>query len=79
MRTALRRLSRLADQAHLLYVLVFEDWGDAGPGQRVIFTAEGTLNREDWGLTWNMPLDGGGLLVSRDIRIEIEAEALLEP
>jgi polyisoprenoid-binding protein YceI len=54
---------------------VADPWG----GQRAIFTAEGTLNREDWGLTWNMPLDGGGLLVSKDIRIEIEAEAVLQP
>jgi polyisoprenoid-binding protein YceI len=54
---------------------VADPWG----GQRAIFTAEGTLDREDWGLTWNMPLDGGGLLVSRDIRIEIEAEAVLVP
>ena len=54
---------------------VADPWG----GQRAIFTAEGALNREDWGLTWNMPLDGGGLLVSRDIRIEIAAEAVLQP
>ena len=54
---------------------VADPWG----GQRAIFTAEGTLNREDWGLTWNMPLDNGGLLVSKDIRIEIEAEAVLQP
>ena len=54
---------------------VADPWG----GQRAIFTAEGTLNREDWGLTWNMPLDNGGLLVSKEIRIEIEAEAVLEP
>ena len=53
---------------------VADPWG----GQRAIFTAEGTLNREDWGLTWNMPLEGGGLLVSREIRIEIEAEAVLQ-
>ncbi|MBV9093329.1 MAG: YceI family protein [Streptosporangiaceae bacterium] len=53
---------------------VADPWG----GQRAVFTAEGTLNREDWGLTWNMPIDGG-LLVSRDIRIEIEAEAVLQP
>jgi polyisoprenoid-binding protein YceI len=53
---------------------VADPWG----GQRVVFTAEGTLNREDWGLTWNMPLDNGGLLVSREIRIEIEAEAVLQ-
>jgi polyisoprenoid-binding protein YceI len=51
-----------------------DPWG----GQRAIFTAEATLNREDWGLTWNMPLDGGGLLVSKEIRIEIDAEAVLQ-
>jgi polyisoprenoid-binding protein YceI len=53
---------------------VADPWGD----QRAVFTAQGTLNREDWDLTWNMPLDGGGLLVSREIRIEIEAEAVLQ-
>ena len=53
---------------------VADPWG----GQRAIFTAEGTLNREDWGLTWNMPIDGG-LLVSKEIRIEIDLEAVLQP
>ena len=53
---------------------VADPWG----GQRAIFTAHGILNREDWGLTWNMLLDGGGLLVSKDIGIEIEAEAVLQ-
>jgi polyisoprenoid-binding protein YceI len=52
-----------------------DPWG----GQRAVFTAAGTLNREDWGLTWNMPLDNGGLLVSKEIRIEIDAEAVLQP
>ena len=36
-------------------------------------------HREDWGLTWNMPLDSGGLVVSSQIRIEIELEAVLQP
>ena len=53
---------------------VADPWG----GQRAIFTAEGTLNREDWDLTWNMPLDNGGLLVSREIRIEISTETVLQ-
>jgi hypothetical protein len=44
-----------------------------------IFTAEATLNREYWGLTWNMPLGGGSQLVSKEIRIEIDAEAVLQP
>ena len=52
-----------------------DPWG----GHRAVFTAAGTVNREDWGLTWNMALDGGGLLVSKEIRIEIELEAVLEP
>jgi polyisoprenoid-binding protein YceI len=52
-----------------------DPWG----AHRAVFTAAGTFNREDWGLTWNMPLDGGGLLVSREIRIEIELEAVLQP
>ena len=40
--------------------------------------ASGTLNREDWGLTWNLPVDSGGVQVSKDIRIEIELEAVLQ-
>jgi hypothetical protein len=36
-------------------------------------------HREDWGLSWNMPLNGGSLLVSTGIRIEIELEAVLRP
>jgi polyisoprenoid-binding protein YceI len=52
-----------------------DPWG----GHRAVFTAAGTIDREDWGLTWNLPLDGGGFVVSREIRIEIELEALLQP
>jgi polyisoprenoid-binding protein YceI len=52
-----------------------DPWG----GQRAVFTAAGTVNREDWDLTWNMPLNGGGLLVSTEIRIEIDLEAVLQP
>jgi polyisoprenoid-binding protein YceI len=51
-----------------------DPWG----GYRAVFTASGTLNREDWGLTWNLPIDGG-LLVSKEIRIEIDLEAVLQP
>ena len=51
-----------------------DPWG----GHRAVFTASGTINREDWGLTWNMPIDGG-LLVSKEVRIEIDLEAVLQP
>ena len=54
---------------------VADPWG----GHGAVFSAAGTVNREDWGLTWNMPLDNGGLVVSKEIRIEIEIEAVLQP
>ena len=37
-------------------------------------TLTGTLNRSDWGLTWNVPLGGGGLLVGEKVKIEIDGE-----
>ncbi|HWL64446.1 MAG TPA: YceI family protein [Actinomycetota bacterium] len=34
----------------------------------------GTINRSDWGLTWNVALETGGWLVSDKIKIEIEGQ-----
>ena len=36
-----------------------------------------TINREDFGLTWNMVVEGGGVLVGKDIRIALDVEAAL--
>ena len=49
---------------------VTDPWG----GQRAVFSASTVINREHYGVSWNMPLDAGRLLVSREIRIEIEVE-----
>ena len=38
-------------------------------------TLTGTINRSDWGLTWNVPLDSGGWLVSEKIGLEIDLQA----
>lgn len=35
-------------------------------------TLTGTINRRDWGLSWNVALDTGGVLVSEKIKIEID-------
>jgi polyisoprenoid-binding protein YceI len=51
---------------------VTDPWG----GERAVFHATATVNREDWGLTWNMVLDTGGLLVSKQIQLEIDVELL---
>lgn len=52
-----------------------DPWG----GERAIFSAAGALDREDFGLTWNMVLETGGLLVSKEIRLEIEVELVRQP
>ena len=45
-------------------------WGTTNAG----FEANTKINREDWGLTWNVALETGGWLVGKDITINIEAE-----
>jgi polyisoprenoid-binding protein YceI len=50
-----------------------DPWG----GERAVLSARTQVNREDFGITWNMALEAGGLLVSKEIKIEIEAEAVL--
>jgi polyisoprenoid-binding protein YceI len=51
-----------------------DPWG----GERAVFSASTKINREDWGLTWNMVLEAGGLLVSKEINLEIEVELVLQ-
>ena len=50
-----------------------DPWG----GERAGFTAQGAIDRRDFGLTWNQPLPGAGLMVGNDVRISIEIEAVL--
>lgn len=37
-------------------------------------TLTGTIDRTQWDLKWNVPLGGGGLLVSEKIKLEIDGE-----
>lgn len=47
-----------------------DPWG----GRRAGFTATTEIDREDWGLTWNVALETGGVLVSRKIKLELEVQ-----
>jgi polyisoprenoid-binding protein YceI len=49
-----------------------DPWG----GERISFTATGKIDRRDFGLTWNQALEAGGILVSNDIKISIEVQAV---
>lgn len=50
--------------------------GQSPWGQRVAsFTAETLITRQDWGLTWNVALEQGGVLVGNTAKVNIEIEA----
>ena len=52
---------------------VRDPWG----GHRAVFSAGTRVNREDFGITWNVALETGGVLVSKEISIDISLEAVL--
>ena len=49
-----------------------DPWG----GQRAAFSAKTTIDREEFGLTWNQVLEAGGVLIGTKIEIEIEVQAV---
>jgi polyisoprenoid-binding protein YceI len=57
----------------------FEETGSAKDpfgNVRVGFEGELTVNRKDWGLTWNAALETGGVLVSEKIKLEFDISAI---
>lgn len=50
---------------------ITDPWGNA----RAALGVTGKINRKDFGLTWNMALETGGLVVSEDVKLAIEVEA----
>jgi polyisoprenoid-binding protein YceI len=44
--------------------------------ERIAFSAATEIDREDWGLTWNMALETGGVLVGKKVRIELNIQAV---
>ena len=43
---------------------------------KIGFSAEGEIDREDFGLQWNVALEAGGWMVGKTIKLEIEAELI---
>jgi len=51
-----------------------DPWG----GDRAIFSARTKVDREDFDISWNMAVETGGVLVSKEIQIEIDLETVLQ-
>ena len=47
-----------------------DPWG----GERMGFSADGKIDRREFGLTWNQALEAGGVVVSNEIKIHIDAQ-----
>ena len=51
-----------------------DPWG----GTRIGISATTKVNRSDFGLTWNVALEAGGVTVGEEVKISIEAELVLQ-
>jgi polyisoprenoid-binding protein YceI len=49
-----------------------DPWG----GRRAGFSATTEVDREDFGLTWNVAIEAGGFVVGKKVRLELEVEAI---
>ena len=49
-----------------------DPWGNSRAG----FTAEGKLNRKDFGMVWSKTLDNGGLVVGDEVSIKLDIECI---
>src|SRR5262249_2892898 len=54
------------------------DAGDAGPILRIGFRGETRNNRHDFQVSWNGDMENGGVVVSNEVFIKLDVEALLE-
>ena len=52
--------------------VAFHPWGNVRAG----FETSMTINRKDFGLTWNAALETGGFLVGDEVRIDLSIQAV---
>jgi len=51
---------------------------DLGPVSRIGFVATTAINRHDFGVNWNAPMDAGGRVVGEEVAITLDVEAIAE-
>ena len=51
---------------------------DKGPKTRAGFEAVTVINRHDFGVSWNSPMESGGIVVGDLVEITIDAEAIAD-
>lgn len=56
----------------------WEGGKDLGPVSRIGFVATTAINRHDFGVNWNAPMNGGGRVVGDEVAITLDVEAIAE-
>jgi polyisoprenoid-binding protein YceI len=56
----------------------WEGGKDLGPVGRIGFIATTAINRHHFGVSWNAPMDRGGMVVGDDVVITLDVEAIFE-
>lgn len=51
-----------------------DPWGN----ERAAFSADTAIDRREYGLEWNQALETGGVLVGHEVKIHLEAQAVLD-
>lgn len=49
-----------------------DPWGN----DRIAFTAEGEIDRDQFGITWNQVMETGGVLVGKTVKLSIDVQAV---
>ncbi len=61
-------------------VVLDTNYEGRGPGmdgvERISFSAKTEINRKDFGVNWNVALEGGGVTVSDKVKLELDIQAV---
>lgn len=68
----IRGVAREVELAVTFTGVAQDPWGK----QRAGFEAKTTVNRKEWGLTWNVALEAGGILVSDKVKLNLDIAAV---
>lgn len=68
----IRGVSREVELALTFTGTAVDPWGNLRAG----FEGGTTVNRKDWGLTWNVALEAGGFLVSDKVKLVLDVAAV---
>ena len=69
----IRDVTKPVDIDFTLEGVTTDPWGNT----RAFFSGAFSINREEFGVTWNQALETGGVMVGPELKVELEVQAVL--